>query len=255
MTIYRSEFPNWWAVEAMIASYNHVYQVVYGTSYEDLGVIGVSAYGNAPIASFQNEFLALDSNPKTVVSAVRMYPQAPGAKHVLDVFHESPTAVHLTRAYEDEGYEPVRTGPILGRDLNASLRPNSYHVRQVKTLREIELANQSLGDEGERIPTETLRQDHIHTFVVDVNAQPVGWAQLVTLHPKVAYLNQLFVMSKYRRRLLGMSLVQRAQVEAAVLGKQKMVLVSSDMALSMYGRLEYQPLLYFTAFRPKEETK
>ena len=255
MTVYRSVYPNWWAVEAMIASYNHVYQVVYGTTYEDLGVIGVSAYGNAPIASFQNEFLALDANPAAVVNAVRMYPHAPGVEHVLDVFHESPTALQLTRAYQEAGYEPVRTGPILGRNLNASLRPNSYHVRQIKTLREIELANQSLGEEGERIATETLRQDHIHTFVVDVNAQPVGWAQLVTLHPRAAYLNQLYVMTEFRRRLLGTSLVQRAQVEAAVLGKQEMVLVSSDMALSMLGRLEYQPLMYFTAFRPKDAAK
>ena len=243
---------NWWAVEAMIASYNHVYHVVYGTNYEDLGVIGVSVYGSAPIAYFQNEFLALSSDPRAVVDAVRIYPQDPGAKHILDAFHDSPTAGPLIRAYEALGYEAVKSGLILSRDLNASLRPNSYHVRQIHTLRELELANQSLGDEGERIPPETLQQDHIKSFVVDVNAQPVGWAQLVTLHPRFAYLNQVYVMNNFRRRQLGSALVMRAQVEAAVLGKQRMVLVPSDMAVRVYARLDYQPAAYFTAFRPRE---
>jgi|GEM_PF-5324759 len=29
---------NWWAVQAMIASYNHVYQVVYDTGYVSRGI-------------------------------------------------------------------------------------------------------------------------------------------------------------------------------------------------------------------------
>ncbi len=251
----RRDIQNWWAVEAMIASYNHVYQVVYDTTYQDLGVIGVSAYGNAPIASYQNEFLALDPDPKAVVEALRMYPHEPGTEHVLDVFHDAPTVPELTAVFQGLGYEPVRIGTLVGLRLDSTLRPNSYHVRQLNTLRDVELANQSLGDEGEHISPKTSRQDHIHTFVTDVNAQPVGWTQLVTVHPKVAYLNQLYVMKDHRRRQLGISLVQRAQIEAAVVGMEYMALVPSEKAIGMFARLGYQPLVYFTAFRPKEEKK
>ncbi len=40
------QLENWWAVQAMIASYNHVYQVVYNTAYVTRGIIGVSIYGD-----------------------------------------------------------------------------------------------------------------------------------------------------------------------------------------------------------------
>jgi GNAT superfamily N-acetyltransferase len=248
----RRDIQNWWAVEAMIASYNHVYRVVYDTTYEDLGVIGVSAYGNAPIAEFQNEFSALDPDPKAVVEAVGMYPHEPGTEHILDVFHDAPSVPKVHAEFQALGYEPMRTGTLLGLQLDSTLRPNSYHVRQLNTLRDIELANQSLGDEGEHISPKTSRQDHIHTFVTDVNAQPVGWAQLVTVNQKMAYLNQLYVMKGHRRRQLGTSLVQRAQIEAAVVGMEYMAVVPSDMAIGMFERLGYKPLAYFTAFRPRD---
>jgi len=247
------EIRNWWAVEAMIASYNHVYEVVYGTRYEDLGPIGVSAYGNAPIASFQNEFLALDTNPQSVVGAVRMYPHEPDSQHVLDVFHQSPVDKGLNARYLALGYEAMRTGPILGLDLSQITGPNQQPVSQVKTLRQIELANQSLADEGEYISPKTLRQEHIHTFTVEANYQTVGWAQLVSIDPAVGYLNQLYVLKDFRRRGLGTALIQRAQLEAAVLLKRHMALISSDQAVPIYKRLGYEPLVYFTAFRQREE--
>jgi GNAT superfamily N-acetyltransferase len=97
-----------------------------------------------------------------------------------------------------------------------------------------------------------MRQEHIRTFSIEVNLETAGWAQLVTLHPTVAYLNQLYVLQPFRRRGLGTALVQRAQMEAARLGKRHLVLVSSEEALGMYRTLGYEPLVYFTAFRPKQ---
>jgi hypothetical protein len=248
----RRDIQNWWAVQAMIASYNHVYSVVYDTTYHDLGAIGVSAYGNAPIAAYQNEFFALDPDPQTVVQAIRAYPQEPYAKHVLNVFFDTISDSGLTAEYEHLGYEPVRSGPLLGLELGASLRPNAYPVRPVKMLRDIELANQSLADEGEYISPKTLRQEYIHTFIAEANGQAAGWAQMVTIHPKVAYLNQLFVMKGFRRGQMGSSLLQRAQMDAAVLGMDHMVLIPSDMAAEMVAKLGYQALVYFTALRPRD---
>ena len=122
-----SPLPNiahWWAIEAMIASYNHVYKVVYGTTYKKMGAIGVSDYGTAPIASFQLEFLALDADPQKVGKAISKYKKK-GCNYVLDVFHESPSAPELKAQYIGLGYDFIRTGPILAVELPRTVRADT----------------------------------------------------------------------------------------------------------------------------------
>ena len=70
MTNLRPDIKNWWAAEAMIASYNHVYKVIYKTKYAECGPIGISMYDGAPVAGFQYEFLALNPDSKKVMEAV-----------------------------------------------------------------------------------------------------------------------------------------------------------------------------------------
>jgi ribosomal protein S18 acetylase RimI-like enzyme len=244
--------PNWWAVEAIIASYNHVYQIIYNTRYEDCGIVGVSIYGKSPIAPYPYEFLALNADPQAVIEAIRNYTQ--GAQdYVLDVFHSAPSPSGVKAEYQRLGYQFIRTGPILGLALPAKARSYPRHVHHVKTLKQLELANESLAEEGEYISPKTLRQPHIHTFIAEMEGQAVGWAQLVTIYPGVGYLHQLYVLRAYRRRKLGRALVRRAQVEAFALGMKHMVVVPTDISLGMYRRLGYQPLAYFTAFCPKNE--
>ena len=134
---------NWWAVQAMIASYNHVYQVVYDTGYESRGIIGVSIYWDAPIAPYQLEFLALTSNPKEVVEAVRAYP-IDGKKYVLNVFHNKPSSKSLKTEYILEGYEFVRTGVILGLDLPIQVRSKLSNIHKVVKVCEAEQVNLTL---------------------------------------------------------------------------------------------------------------
>lgn len=244
--------PNWWAVEAMIASYNHVYQVIYHTRYEDCGLFGVSIYGKTPIAPYPYEFLARTADPQAVVEAIRTYAQG-AREYVLDVFHSAPSPSGVKAEYQRLGYQFIRTGPILGLALPAKARSYPRHVHHVKTLKQLELANESLAEEGEYISPKTLRQPHIHTFIAEMEGQAVGWAQLVTIYPGVGYLHQLYVLSAYRRRKLGRALVRRAQVEAFALGMKYMVVVPTEISLGMYRRLGYQPLAYFTAFCPKSE--
>ena len=99
MTNPRPDIQNWWAAEAMIASYNHVYKVTYKTEYAVHGPIGVSLYDGAPIASFQYEFLALSPDSKQVMDAVREY-RVPENKHyVLNVFHSQPSSLALRQQY------------------------------------------------------------------------------------------------------------------------------------------------------------
>lgn len=245
------DIAHWWAIEAMIASYNHVYKVAYGTTYETIGAVGVSDYAAAPIASFQLEFLALDEDPVKVHEAVRGF-ERKGQEFVLDVFHESPAALRLKAQYNDLGYDFIRTGPILGLELPIPARGDISFVKRIETAEHLNLANQSLQAEGEVIQLETLGDPCIQNYYAEMDGQAVGWAQLVTLYPGAGYVNQLFVLSGYRNRRIGSALMERIHAECGRLNLGHIVLVSSEMAMHLYRRLGYRPLAYFTAFRPRE---
>lgn len=243
---------NWWVVEAMIASYNHVYKTVYKTQYYDLGPIGVSDYGNAPIASFQLEFLAMDDDAAVVVNAVKEY-GVNGRKYVLDVFHSAPSARSIKTEYAEHGYEFVRTGPILGYDIPKPVRGESIEVTAIQTKEQLDRVNMALYLENESIPAETLNDPNIHNFYAEWKGHIAGWVQLVTIYPGVGYINQLYTMADYRNLHIASSLMSRTHVECGKLGIPRMALVSSDMALGLYRRLGYRPLAYFTALQPKTE--
>ena len=247
----RPDIENWWAVEAMIASYNHVYQVTYKTKYEVQGPIGISIYDGAPIASFQYEFLALSMDAKAVMEAVMAYEIPNEKQYIIDVFHPLPSNPVLKEQYTRFSHEFIRTGPILGLDLPARVNPIRVNIQRATTLQQAEIANHSLTTEGERIHAQTLRDEHIHSFYAQLNGEVVGWLQLVTKYPEVGYINQLYVLSSFRNQKIGTALVQQAQIFAMELGLKRMALIPSDMAIALYRRLGYRPLLYFSAFRSR----
>jgi GNAT superfamily N-acetyltransferase len=248
----RPDIEHWWAAEAMIASYNHVYKVTYKTDYAVHGPIGVSMYDGAPIASFQYEFLALSPDAKKVMEAVRAYPVPDDKRYIINVFHPHPSSLALRQQYTRYSHEFVRTGVILGLDLPARVNTIPSNVFKATTIQQAETANHSLTREGERIHVQTLRDRHIHSFYVEADGEAVGWLQLVTVYPKVGYVNQLYVLEAYRKKKLGTALVQRAHACCIEMGLRRMVLVPSDLAIHLYRRLGYRPLLYFSAFRPAE---
>jgi GNAT superfamily N-acetyltransferase len=250
MTNARPDIKNWWAAEAMIASYNHVYQVTYKTEYAVHGPIGVSSYDGAPITSFQYEFLALSPDAKKVMEAVLDYPVPENKQYSLNVFHSQPSSLALRQQYARYSHEFVRTGVILGLDLPAKINTMPTHVYQATTIQQAETANHSLTREGERIHVQTLRDQHIYSFYVEVDGEAVGWLQLVTVYPEVGYINQLYVLEAYRKKKLGTALVQQAHMYSMETGLKQMVLVPSASALHLYRRLGYHPLLYFSIFRP-----
>jgi ribosomal protein S18 acetylase RimI-like enzyme len=247
----RTDIKHWWAVEAMTASYNHVYQVVYKTRYEERGPIGVSVYEDAPVASFHYEFLALDPDLPLVLEAIQKYDVPEGKKFVINVFHSTPSDPGLKEQFIRQNMDFIRTGPILGFDLPLKVSTIPLNVHKAKTLQQTEAANNSLTAEGERIHIQTLRDKHIHNFFVKEDGQAVGWIQLVTVHPGVGYINQLYVLEEYRKRRFGTTLVNAAHSGAIQLGIKKMVAVPSDTSLHLFRRLGYRPLLYFSAYRPK----
>jgi ribosomal protein S18 acetylase RimI-like enzyme len=250
VNISRPDIQHWWAVDAMIASYNHVYEVTYKTKYEVRGPIGVSIYDGAPIASFHYEFLALSADPAAVMDAVFSYPIREDKQYIIDVFHADPSSTMTKQHYLRYDHEFVRTGPILGRTLPGRINTIPVTIHKAATIKQAETANNFLTAEGERIHVQTLRDKHIHSFYVSVDGEAVGWVQLVTIYPEVGYINQVYVLEAYRRRKLGTALIQQAQIQATELGLKHMVLIPSEMAIPLYRRLGYRPLLYFSAFRP-----
>jgi GNAT superfamily N-acetyltransferase len=245
---------DWWAVEAMIASYTYAYQTAYKTTYEVNGPIGVTKYGSSHIAPYQFEFLALNPNPRVVIEAIQKYPLQEDDKYVLNVFHASPAVPELKAKYQSLGYDFIRTGPILGRDLPPKQQRNDVsNIHKADTLRKAAFANESLTNEGERIPLDTVGDKKVHNFYAKVSGHAVGWIQMITVYPNVGYIQHLYTMSMYRGLRIGSALIERAQIEAVQLGMQNMILVPSDMALGMAIRLGYRPLAYFSAFRLADE--
>ena len=245
---------DWWAVEAMIASYNYAYQVAYKTTYEVTGPLGVTKYGTKHIAPYQFEFLALSPNPRGVTEAIRNYPMREADKFILNVFHASPNVPELKAKYISLGYDFIRTGPILGRDLPPTRQLNDVaNIYKADTIRKAEYANESLTNEGERISLDSIGDANVHNFYAEVSGRAVGWAQMITVYPNVGYIQHVYTLSMYRGLRIGSALIERAQVEAVQLGMQNMVMVPSEMALGLAIRLGYRPLAYFTAFRLAED--
>lgn len=245
---------DWWAVEAMIASYTYAYQIAYKTTYEVAGPIGVTKYGTSHIAPYQIEFLALSSNPRVVTEAIHNYPMREEDRFILNVFHASPAVPDLKAKYISLGFDFIRTGPILGRDLPPKQQRNDVSkIHKADTIRKVEFANDSLTNEGERIPLDSVGDENIFNFYAEVSDHAVGWIQMITVYPNVGYIQHMYTMSMYRGLHIGSALVERAQVEAVQLGLQNMIMVPSDMALGMAIRLGYRPLAYFTAFRLADE--
>ncbi len=238
-----------WAIEAMIASYTYVYQVLDHATYETYGPLGVLRYSASSVVPYQYEFLALRANPRAVTEAIREFPLQPTDKFLLNVFHTLPSDLECKAKYQSLGYDFVRTGPILGRDLPTQHRRNDVTcIHPANTIRQAEFANESLTAEGERIPLDSLPEKHIHNFFAEISGQAVGWAQLVTIYPQVGYLHHLYTLSAYRNQKIGSALVERAQMEAARLGMKNIIMVPSDMAMGLAIRLGYRPLAYFTVF-------
>jgi len=245
---------DWWAVEAMIASYNYAYQVSYKTSYKVAGPLGVTKYGSTHIAPYQYEFLALSQNPRVVTEAIRNYPLREEDRFILDVFHASPTVPELKAKYISLGYDFIRTGPILGRDLPPKQQRNDVsNIHKADTIRKAEFANENLTNEGERIPLDSIGDEKVHNFYAEVSGHAVGWAQMITAYPNVGYIQHIYTLPMYRGLRIGSALLERAQVEAVQLGLQNMVMVPSDMALGIAIRLGYRPMAYFTVFRLSED--
>jgi GNAT superfamily N-acetyltransferase len=245
-----------WAVEAMVRSINHVYHAAYESSYEELDGVGVSFYANkVPNIPFQLEFLAFDRDPVVVIARIKSYPKKPGDKYVLNTFHADPTDLDLKTRYHELGYEFMETAMIMGLSLPVKTQRGWTHVHKIDSLEEIEFVNRSLESTEERISPKIFGDPHIINFYAQLEHRAVGWTQLVTAYANVGYINQLYTMPVYRQRGIGTRMLRRVHQESNHLGLHHMVLLASEMGMSIYRRAGYQPLAYLSVFRPRPEAE
>lgn len=243
---------NSWAVEALIQSHNYVHRRAWHTRHEDLEGVNVCHYKNrAPGIPFQMEFMAVEQDPVVVVGRINSYPKKPGETFILNVFHPEPSQPVLKAQYHSLGYDFVETAALLGLSLPVKTSRGWTHVHRVNSLEEIEFANRGLALGGEHIPPQIFGDAHIVNFYAQLEHRAVGWTQLVAVCEGIGFLNKLYTLPVYRRRGIGTRLLRRAHQEANHLGLHHMVLLASEMGMSIFRRAGYRPLAYLSVFRPE----
>lgn len=244
--------PNAWAIEALIRSHNHLYRTAWRARHEDLDGVSVTHYKNrAPGVPFQMEFMVVEQDPVVAVARVNAYPKKPSEKFILDVFQAEPASSALKAQYRELGYEFVETTMLLGLPLPVKTPRGWTHVHKINSLEEIEFANRGLALGGEHIPPQVFGDPHILNFYAQLEHRAVGWTQLVTVYEGVGFLSQLYTLPVYRRRGIGTRLLRRAHQEANHLGLRYMILLASELGMSLCRRAGYRPLAYLSVFRPR----
>ena len=236
----------------MIRGYNHVYHLAYGSHYEDLGGVGLSYHGKIPFTDVKMEFLAYDPDPVVVTAKVNSYPKKPGDKFVIHTFHQQPNNAKIKLQYEKLGYEFVETAMIMGRPLPVKTLRGWTHVHKIETQEQIKFTNRGLADGSEHISSKFIGDPHIVNFYAELEHRAVGWTQLVTAYESVGYVNQLYTLPVFRQRGIGTRLLRRVHQEANHLGLRHMVLLASEMGMSLFRHAGYAPLAYLSIFRPPE---
>jgi GNAT superfamily N-acetyltransferase len=247
---------NTWAVDALVLSHNHIYHAAYKSRYEELGGVGVSYYGQkVPASPYQMEFMAFDPDPVVVIARINSYPKKPGDRYVLNVFHAEPSDLNIKAQYLDLGYEFVETAMIMGLPLPVKTPRGWTHVHKIDSLEEIEFVNRGLESTEEHIPPHIFGDPHIINFYAQLEHRAVGWTQLVTAYAGVGYINQLYTLPVYRQRGIGTRMLRHVHQEANHLGLHHMVLLASEMGMSLFIYAGYQPLAYLSVFRPRTEAE
>ncbi|HSF81900.1 MAG TPA: GNAT family N-acetyltransferase [Anaerolineales bacterium] len=245
------QFANWWAAQAMIASTTYINSITAGSRYQQRGPIGISEHGEAEHgAPFKVVFLALEGDPELVASAIREYTDKPRLNYVLDVFHEDRNPTTLADQYRSLGFDYRRTEAIYGVRLPQDKTGSNIKVHRLESMEELEYVNPELQREGEYISPNSLNDKHVRNYCAVLEGATVGWAQLVMLDEQAGFVSQLYTLTPYRRKGVGLALMDRIHSAGWKAGKKHILLIPSEIGKGLYAKYDYRPLLYFSAFRP-----
>lgn len=241
------------AVDALIRSHNHAYRTAYQAHWEDLGGVSVCYYGGrVPGLSFQMEFFTYEQDPVAAIGRINSYPRKSNEKSILNAFHDDPSDAELKEQYKALGYKFVETAAVMELHLPVKTPRGWTHVHKIASVEEIEFVNQGLAVGGEQIPPGVFGDAYIVNFYAQLERRAVGWCQLVTICEGIGYLNQLYTLPVFRGRGVGTRLLRGAHQEANHLGLKRMILLASEMGMSLYRRAGYRPLAYLSVFKPGE---
>ncbi|MBI5931263.1 MAG: GNAT family N-acetyltransferase [Chloroflexi bacterium] len=240
---------NRWAADAFLKSYTEIFAAIYDTTTSNLGAVQVAYYGDTEVASFELEFFAVDAEPAAVVEAVRSYPIQPHETYVLNVAQPNETP---DTTYTRLGFQYKRTYPLYGIEHPAALDVGKIAVFEVKRPAQAMYVNET-HMQHEPMPVHIVGEPNIRQFFAKIDGQAVGWIQLIQTVPNIAYINNLYTLPDFRRRGVAGALLNRVHQVCTEDGITQILLVPSEMAQHFYTTHGYQPLLYFSVWRPAEQ--
>lgn len=239
------------AINAFICSRNHVYQAAYHAHTEDLGGVSLSYYGDQALGQpLQMEFLAVESDPAVVCARIDSCAKQHDERFVLNTFHAELPRPSLKAQYQSLGYEFVETAMIMELSLPIKTLRGWTHIHKIGAPDEIEFVNQGLSPGGEHIPPEVFGDPYILNFYAQLEHRAVGWTQLVTACDGFGCITQLYTLPVYRQRGIGTRMLRRVHQEANHLELHHMLLLASEMGMSLFRRAGYRPLAYLSVYRP-----
>ena len=198
--------------------------------------------------AYRVEFFTQHADAAAVVPAMRRVLGSEDQEHVLNVFADG--RVELKAAYGQFGYQLAWTNHLMSKSLSPTTTapPSGANIRSVSTAQDVDAINAL--DPETPSSARAIDDPGLHDFVGELDGVIVAKTQMVTIHPDIAYVSDMFTRPESRRKGLGSALLAHLHARATKMGKAQMILVPSLMAQDIrfyekYGYREAVPMHVF----------
>jgi GNAT superfamily N-acetyltransferase len=201
--------------------------------------------------SYRHEFFASQQAPDEIAEAISEYLGSKNVEFILNIF--SNRLEVYQEALPDLGYLFAWSNVLMKIDLDRIDIDQPIHperIRKVTTPQDVDRIN-DIQPEHPSHGTAIADPD-LHDCVVEVDGEILGKGQMVTIHPEIAYLSDMFVRTDARQKGIGTDLVRYLHLEAASSGIRHILLIPSRMArqIAFYEKFGYRDLIPMHLFIP-----
>jgi GNAT superfamily N-acetyltransferase len=201
--------------------------------------------------AYRVEFFTRRVDAAAVVPAMHKVLGSEAREHVLSVFASG--RAEIKAAYGQFGYDLAWTNHLMSKKLpTATTAPLSgADIRSVSSAEDVDAIN-ALEPETPS-SARAIDDPGLDDFVGEVDGVIVAKTQMVTIHPEIAYVSDMFTRPESRRKGLGSALLAHLEVRATEMGKEQMILIPSLMAqeIRFYEKHGYQPAVPMHVFVPR----
>jgi len=188
------------------------------------------------------EFYAYDLPPLQVKEQIQDYLKIQPEEYILNIFSSNLTAV--LAAYRNLGFLHAWTNIIMEYKLSTGQKhrpfPEGLEINRINSIEEISAVNAI----GPDFPTSTLslHGEHIHNYMASFENEICAKSQIVTNHPKFAYIADMFTHPNFRRKRISASLLHTMHKKAREENIAYTLLTPSKMTrdIELYQRYGYQ---------------